>query len=187
MRRVAIVIVLLACTKHEEQPTSSVGVAPTPLPSAAASTTTSATASAAPVVAADAGPITNCTASFTCGLSHPGLGTSSRTTSVDLGKCERASWSESGPYNPTSPRNPPTKTITKVAKAQCDRLRDLVSSLGPSDRTAAMESAHIDSEACGLTIMCTGEEKARFEVQRQTTSGATRAEQTIRAIQGAAP
>ena len=170
-------LVIVACTKHDEQPTASVG-APQPLPSVSA--TVPATIDAAP-----AGPITACTATFTCGLSHPGLGSSMRATSVDLGKCERASWSESGPYDPTSPRNPPPKTITKVAKPDCDRLLDLASSLGPSDRAAAMESAHVDTEACSLSITCAGDASARFDVQRQTTTGATRVEQTIRAVLGA--
>ena len=132
-KRAAVVLMLVACTKHEEQPTTSVAVPPQPqLPSASVTTSIPAP------TATDAGmivpvPITACTVTFSCGLSHPGLGSSSRTTSVDLGKCERASWSESGPYNPTSPRNPPKKTITKLAKAACDHLTDLASSLGQAD------------------------------------------------------
>ena len=163
------VLFFVACTKHEEQSTSAMT-----LPQSASS-----------VAASDAGPITACTVTFTCGLSHPGLGSGERTTSVDLGKCERASWSESGPYDPTSPRNPPEKTITKVAQAECDRLRALAASLGPADAREAQESAHIDMEACGLTITCSGETNARFDVQRQTTTGRTRVEQTIRAVLGA--
>ncbi|HEY2369279.1 MAG TPA: hypothetical protein VGH87_22935 [Polyangiaceae bacterium] len=177
----AVLVLAVACTKHDEQATSSVALQ---LPSATA-TAAASTVSSAPIVAGP--PITSCTASFECGLSHPGLGSSSRTTSVDLGKCERARWSESGPYNPTSPRNPPAKTITKVSKADCDRLRDLAASLGPPDRVATMESAHMDSEACSLSIDCTGDADVveRFRVQRQTTTGGTRVEQTIRAVQGA--
>ena len=179
MKRALVYVALVACTKHEEQATSSVA-----LPSGSTTATASATASAAPP-----SPITDCSVQFSCGLSHPGLGSSSRTSSVDLGKCERTSWSESGPYNPTSPRNPPTKTITKLAKPACDRLRDLAASLGPADARAASESAHIDSEACGLTITCTGDagDTQRFSVQRQTTTGGTRVEQAIRAVLGVAP
>lgn len=172
-----VLVLVVACTKHEDQQATS-GV-PETLPSAP-SASVAASAPAAPSV-----PITACTVTFRCGLSHPGLGSSSRTYSVDLGKCERAYWSESGPYNPTSPRNPPQKTITKLTKADCDRVRDLAASLGPADRTAAMESAHMDSEACGLSITCADEAKERFDVQRQTTTGSTRVEQTIRAVMGA--
>jgi hypothetical protein len=181
MKRAVILVVLVACTKHDE-PTSSVGVAPTATetPTATATITASASAPTAPQP-----PITACTAAFTCGMSHPGLGSHSRTSSVDLGTCERASWSESGPYDPTSPRNPPTKTITKLTKADCDRLRDLASSLGPADQRAAMESAHVDMEACDLSITCG--DVQRFRVQRQTTTGGTRAEQTIRAVLGGVP
>jgi len=189
MKRVAFALVLMACTKHDEQatssqPTSGVSQQVQPLPSVTSTATATVTASA--VIEAGV-PITSCTATFSCGLSHPGLGSSHRTYSVDLGKCERAYWAESGPYDPTSPRNPPKKTITKLDKADCDRLRDFAAALGPSDRTAAMESAHMDSEACGLTITCPGEDKARFDVQRQTLSGPTRVEQTIRAVMGGPP
>jgi uncharacterized protein YukE len=181
---VLVVFVSVACTKHEEQTTSSV-VAPVTLPSVSASATAIASATVAPV---DAGPITACGVSFSCGLSHPGLGSSSRTTSVDLGKCERTSWSESGPWRPTRPRKPPEKTTSKVAATDCERLRDLASTLGPADARAASESAHMDSEARSLSIMCAGDAAARFDVQRQTTTGATRVEQTIRAVLGyAAP
>jgi hypothetical protein len=169
-KRTLAVLVMVACTKHEEQSSSSVAATQVQV--------------AFDAMAIAPAPIMSCTVTFSCGLSHPGLGSSSRTTSVDLAKCERASWSESGPYNPTSPRNPPVKTITKLAQAQCDRVRALASSLGPADATAAMESAQVDSEACGLSIMCPGEPNDRFRVQRQTTTGATRVEQTIRAVLG---
>lgn len=189
MKRVVFAVMFVACTKHDEQPTSSSvaatsSVAQEALPSVKPSTNVPApTFSVVPVIPV---PITACTVTFSCGLSHPGLGSSSRTTSVDLSKCERAYWSESGPYDPTSPRNPPKKTITKLTKAACDHLSDLAGALGPADATAAMESAHMDSEACGLSIMCPGDAE-RFRVQRQTTWGGSRVEQTIRAVQGAAP
>lgn len=167
-----VLLVLFACTKHEEQGTTQ------SLPSVTATTA---------AAAASTGAISDCSVMFECSLSHPGLGSGSRATSVDLGKCERASWSESGPYDPTSPRNPPKKTITAVAKSECDRLRDLAASLGPADARAASESAQIDTEACSLSITCAGDAGAteRFRVQRQTTTGGTRVEQTIRAVQGA--
>jgi len=170
-----VLVFFVACTKREEQATTQ------SLPSVTATASSSAPASA--------GPITDCSVTFECGLSHPGLGSSSRTTSVDLGKCERSSWSESGPYDPTSPRNPPKKTITAVAKSDCDRLRNLASLLGPDDARAASESAHVDMEACSLSIDCAGDAQpaGRFRVQRQTTTGGTRVEQTIRAVQGGVP
>jgi hypothetical protein len=185
-KRALAVLIMVACTKREE-PSSSSSVAATQVQVQVQPSVQPSTSIPAPTfdaIAITPAPIMSCTVTFSCGLSHPGLGSSSRTTSVDLAKCERASWSESGPYNPTSPRNPPKKTITKVAKAECDRVNDLAGSLGPADATAAMESAQIDREACSLSITCPGETNDRFRVQRQTTTGATRVEQTIRAVLG---
>lgn len=135
----------------------------------------------------------SCTVTYSCGLSHPGLGSSSRTTTVDLATCEKAHATESGPFESApSPvqdasAHQSTRSTTHLSSADCARVRAAVVAVTKDDARAAQESAQIDTEACGLTLQCKGDSAARLSVQRQTTTGPSRVEKLIRAVLGQSP
>lgn len=136
----------------------------------------------------------SCTVTYSCGLSHPGLGSSSRTTSVDFATCERTAATESGPFQSNVPTafgdgatRLSTNSTTHLSSADCARVRAAAVALTQEDARAAQESAHIDTEACGLTLACKGEPAPRLSVQRQTTTGPSRVEKLIRAVLGQSP
>ncbi len=124
-----------------------------------ASSTSVADAQAATGFVVDAATVPSCTIAYSCGLSHPGLGSSSHTTSIDFATCERTSATESGPFRSDVPiargdasARVSTKSTTHLASADCARVRDVLTSVTPTDARAAQESAQMDTEACGLTL-----------------------------------
>jgi hypothetical protein len=147
-------------------------------------------AAAAPAFVVDDATVPGCTLAYTCGLSHPGLGSSSRTTTVDFATCTRTTASESGPWHDDAPARPDASARTsttsraQLSPADCARLRAALTAVTRSDTIEASESAHMDSEACGLSLTCKGDAVPRMNVQRQTTSGASRVEALIRAVLG---
>jgi hypothetical protein len=135
----------------------------------------------------DAKLATMCVVTYSCGLSHPGLGTSLDAVSVDLAKCTRTKRSESGPYESEVPVSPQAKAPSPpppvpIPPAQCRRVAALVSAITPSEARDAKESAHIDSTACGLDVVCPPDTAPKLRIQRQTTSGKSRVEELIRSL-----
>jgi hypothetical protein len=179
MRVVAVVVVvaLAACNQKS---------------SVSASAAASSSATSAPAVVVDDATVPACTLSYSCGLSHPGLGSSSRTTTIDFATCTRTTESESGPWS--SANAPPpradasarssTKSTTKLSSADCARVRAALTAVTQADAKAAQESAQMDTEACGLTLQCKGDPAPRLSVQRQSTAGPSRVEMLIRAVLG---
>jgi hypothetical protein len=138
-----------------------------------------------------------CVVTYSCGLSHPGLGTSLTATSVDLATCTRTTRSESGPYvdaeplspaprsAPLAPRPappPPSPPPGSLPADQCRHVLALVMAITPSDARAAQESAHVDSTACDLEVACPPNNASKLRIQRQTTSGKSRVEELIRSL-----
>lgn len=151
----------------------------------------------APLV--DASQVATCSVSHSCSLSHPGLGSSARGTRVDLGACTRTSWASSGPWKngpddttplapapPDSTRPPkvPDPPPMPVPPADCARLKALVTSVTPADVRSANEPAKMDTEACQLYVECGSPPTQALRVQRQTTTGAGRVAELIRAVYG---
>ncbi len=162
-----------------------------PKSSVSASAAASSSASA-PAFVVDDATVPACTLAYSCGLSHPGLGSSSRTTTIDFATCTRTTESESGPW-PSANAPPPRpdasartshKSSTQLSAADCARVRAALTAVTPTDARDAQESAHMDSEACGLSLSCKGDPAPRMSVQRQTTSGSSRVEALIRAVLG---
>ena len=129
-----------------------------------------------PVALVGAGTVRSCTASYSCGMSHPGLGSWSRTTSVDFATCTKTVASESGPFD--APPPPPGQTSdastsssrsTPVPPPECARLQALVTSITADDARREMESAQMDSTACDLTVTCGT--ATLVSVQRQSPTG----------------
>ena len=147
----------------------------------------------AALVVVDDATVPSCTVSYQCGLSHPGLGSSSRTTSVDMSTCTRTTSSESHAYERTPP--PPSdkdasarsSSSTKLSSADCARIRAALTALTQADARAAQESAHVDTEACSVSLDCKGDAASRLDVQRQTITGPSRVEELIRAVLGISP
>lgn len=151
----------------------------------------------APLV--DASQVGTCSVSHSCSLAHPGLGSSARGTRVDLGACTRTSWASSGPWKsgpddttPLAPAPPgstkapkvPEPTPSPVASADCARLKALVTSVTKADLRAADEPAKMDTEACQLYVECGTPPTQALRVQRQTTTGAGRVTDLVRAVYG---
>jgi hypothetical protein len=174
--------------------TASATATATPSATATASATTataaSSSASSSPAVATtvvDVATLPKCTLVHSCGLSHPGLGSSSRSTSIELATCMRNQATSSGPWHeqpsPTGQsQTKSTSTKSVLAPIACTHLKDLLTSVTQDDVRDARESAKMDSEACSLELSCTGDPAPRLRVQRQTTSGTSRVEQVIRAM-----
>jgi hypothetical protein len=155
-----------------------------------------------PLVAAS--QVDTCTVRHACSLSHPGLGSHSRTTVVELATCTRTSSSTSGPWNegrgvvsPIDPSvpgaapsaqgkvaAPPKPTRVPVEPAECARIKSLVGSVTAADRKAAVESAQIDSEACSLVVACGTPPAPLIDVQRQSLTGSGPVPDLIRAVYG---
>lgn len=138
-----------------------------------------------PVV--DAKVAATCTVVYSCGLSHPGLGTSLDAVAVDLAKCTRTKRSEHGPYDGDGPSAvasppPPPPVPEAVPADQCRRVLALVTAITATDARDAQEAAHVDSTACDLDVVCPPDGASKLRVQRQTTSGGSRVEQLIRAL-----
>lgn len=135
----------------------------------------------------DAKVAATCVVTYSCGLSHPGLGTSLDEVSVDLSKCTRSKRSENGPYEsnvpnqPARPAPPPPPPVPLPAD-QCRRVLALVSTITPSDARDAQESAQIDSTACDLEVLCPPGNASKVRIQRQTTAGKSRVEELIRSL-----
>lgn len=146
-----------------------------------------------------------CSASHSCSLSHPGLGSSGRGTAVDLATCTRTTWSWSGPWKAAShsppvehpiedlhpvasgrasATPPPKPAPTPIAPAECEHLKMLVASVTAKDVTEAREPAKMDTAACGLTVECGMPRASAINVQRQTTSGSGHVVELIRAVYG---
>lgn len=150
---------------------------------------TDASAGSADVAArrlVDAALAGKCTLTYHCGLSHPGLGSSSNAVSVDLAACTKTVTSSSGRYDqaeappPRTPPPPPPKT--PLTPATCAALEQLVSEITDVDAREAQESAQVDTTACRLSARCPHE---LISVQRQSYSGVSRVEKLIVALQSA--
>lgn len=144
---------------------------------------------AAPIM--DAKSATSCVVAFGCFLSHPGLGSSGSSSSVNLATCERTTTSYNGPYDdghsppvPTkaSSASTPKPNVTPLARDACAKIVEMIAAMTADDVRTAQESAQMDSTACTLTVMCPPNTTPSFAVQRQTTSGPSRVEQLIRAV-----
>ena len=147
-------------------------------------------ASVAPVASGlvDAATARTCTVAYACGMSHPGLGTWSQSTSVDLAACTKTVASASGPFE--APPPPPGETsdastasskTTPLPASECERLANLVAAITADDARRESESAQIDTAACDLTVTCGG--AAKISVQRQSRTGAGPVAKTIAALQ----
>lgn len=172
MSRLVVLVLAIACNRPAPDAVGSVATAQT---ATTAATPPSATVAAVLPLVDDATSRT-CTVAYGCGLSHPGLGTSMRSTSVDLATCARSSSTSSGPFgHPAAP----AVTSSKMEAADCERLRKLVTAVTADDAQREQESAHMDSEACSLTVTCGGAQK--INVQRQSASAGP-VGQLIRAV-----
>ncbi|MFO0639818.1 MAG: hypothetical protein U0183_11450 [Polyangiaceae bacterium] len=146
----------------------------------------------------EASQVASCSVAHSCSLSHPGLGSSARGTRVDLGACTRTSWASSGPWKngaddtPLAPTPPGSTKAPKVPEppkvpvppADCARLKSLVTSVTRADLRAAAEPAKMDTEACQLYVECGSPPTEALRVQRQTTTGAGRVTDLVRAVYG---
>ncbi len=139
----------------------------------------------------DGGAVLGCRASYNCGLSHPGLGSSSNETAVDLTTCTKTVSSESGPWESTrlppgqvDPQRKSKREATKIDKAVCARVGVLAAAVTDAD-TRDQEAAHMDSTACSLRLTCGAEAAQIYTVQRQTLTGSGHVVELIRAIQTA--
>lgn len=159
-------------------------------------------ASALPLVAsADA---KSCLVRHSCGLSHPGLGTHTRTLSVSLATCTRLSSASSAPFpgdepplepSPAAPSDSALATKRTADKqhgpepipaADCARIQSLVASITAADAKNAEEAAPHDTEACTLTVLCGQGQPpdTRIQVQRQSLTGTGPVERMLRALHG---
>ncbi len=139
----------------------------------------------------DGGAVLACRASYNCGLSHPGLGSSFNETAVDLATCTRTVSSESAPWESSQPppgQLDPQRTskrdTTKIDKAACARIAVLAAAVTDAD-AREQEAAHMDSTACSLRLTCGPEAASIYTVQRQTLTGDGHVVDLIRAIQTA--
>jgi hypothetical protein len=178
----AWLLLLLAGCRHP---------APAPADAAIATTTTAApsavpSSSATPYV--DVTALDACTLTYQCGLSHPGLGTTSDATALRFATCDKTVSSYRGPWRdapPSSKAVKESKRVTKIASPTCKRLREMTAAITPADVAAAQESAIMDSTACGLSLDCADDAGRRFDVQRQSLSGPLRVVRLVVALQAA--
>jgi hypothetical protein len=178
-------LLLVACRRPAPVPAP----VATDAPPASVTVATSAAprSSATPYV--DVRALDTCTLTYQCGLSHPGLGTTSDATELRFATCDKTVSSYSGPWRdaPPSPNAvKQSKTVTKVAAATCTRLREMTAAITPADVDAAQESAVVDSTACGLSLDCGADAGGRrFDAQRQSLHGPLRVVQLAIALQAA--
>jgi len=132
-----------------------------------------------------------CTLSYGCGLSHPGLGTSMRRTSIDFATCTKTVSSESGPFERSpgplgrSDASTHTSSSAPVSPTECVRLQKLTAAITGEDAKRESESAQVDTEACDLTLACPPDSQPKFSVQRQSLTGAGAVVTLIDALQRA--
>lgn len=149
----------------------------------------------APLV--EASNVSTCAVRHSCSLSHPGLGSSTRGTGVNLTTCTRTSWASSGGWRaapgedePSEPKGSAQKAkdsgpaSTPVASADCARLKRLVASVTPADLASAHEPAPRDTAFCQLYVECGSPPTKAFDVQRQTTTGQGHVVELVRAVYG---
>jgi hypothetical protein len=132
-----------------------------------------------------------CQLSYNCGLSHPGLGSSSRTTSIDFATCVATRSSQSGPFEPTpgpfgpSDASTHTSSSSNIAPAECTRLQKLTTAITDEDAKREQEPALVDTEACTLTLTCPPDARPKISVQRQSLTGGGAVVTLINALQSA--
>ena len=124
----------------------------------------------------------SCTLTYTCGLSHPGLGSYSRSTSVDLGTCEKTVATSSGNFGEPGDAS---AGRSAVSAAECLRLQKLLGEVTDDDARRAAEAAQMDSTACTLDVSCKAGPRPKITVQRQSLEGSLRVVVLIRALQAA--
>lgn len=118
----------------------------------------------------DLAKVSHCVVRCECGMSHPGLGTWSRT-SIDLRTCERTTASSSAPYEaqPVVPSTEPVDAPSKPAPqhpSACKRIAGVAASITKTE-ASHHESAPVDTQACTVELERGG--TRMFAVQRQTT------------------
>lgn len=132
----------------------------------------------------DTASAAKCTLSYYCGLSHPGLGSTSDLIAADLAQCTKTVSHSSRPYEeaprPASPPPPPPKK--KLAAATCRDLAKMLSEITDRDVREAREAARRDTRACKLHAACPEE---LFSVQRQTLTGQSPVVKLILALHSA--
>jgi hypothetical protein len=137
----------------------------------------------------DATLAAKCVVEFGCFLSHPGLGSSGSATAVDLATCVRTTTSHDGPYEDGTSRSEPTGSSAETKKSrpaspdECAQIAGLVAAITVDDTRSAQEAAEVDTSACFLSVTCPPAAEPVLRVQRQTTTGGSRVEQLIRAVQ----
>ena len=139
-------------------------------------------ASAAPATLLDVEAASRCEVSYGCGMSHPGLGTSMQSTTIDLGACTKTTATTSGPFN--GPLDASSATIA-IQPAHCASLKGLVSAITTEDAKHEQEPAHVDTPACTLTVTCKPSASPVIRVQRQTLTGSGNVTKLIQGIQRA--
>lgn len=72
--------------------------------------------------------------------------------------------------------------MSQLPPERCTRLSELVLAITDDD-ARQNEAAQIDTQACSLTVTCRPDAAPKVSVQRQTTTGPSRIEQLIRAVQ----
>ncbi len=117
----------------------------------------------------DSASVNTCIVDYTCGLSHPGLGTSSRSTRVDLATCTRSTSTESHAYEEKT--SPPQTTSAVLGPGKCDRVRAALLAVTSDDARREQEAAQMDSTACTLTATCGDASAPKISVQRQSLTG----------------
>jgi len=196
----ALLVFLAACSRQEASTQSPAASSATVSASVSAPKTLPSVSPNAVLV--QASQVSTCSVSHSCSLSHPGLGSSSHGTGVNLAACTRTSWSSSGPWksgpdesepvNPVPSGRAPTPTAAKptaptptpVAPADCARIKSLVASVTAADLEAAHEPAKMDTAACHLYVECGAPPAKAFDVQRQTMTGKGHVVELIRAVYG---
>ena len=128
-----------------------------------------------------------CVATYSCGMSHPGLGSYSNARIVDLATCTRTVTRDNGPWEGEAQHNDAqagehTRHTEALTPGQCAEIAKLLAAITVADAAAAQESAQHDTQACGLDVSCPQGGPSKLRIQRQTTSGASRVEQLLRAL-----
>jgi len=142
-------------------------------------------AATSPRLVVDAATAPKCVVTYSCGISHPGLGSTHDVVSVDLGTCTKTVSHARGPYREDEPpprELPPPPPATKLAADTCSKLRAQLCEIHDVDLLEARESARMDSTACTLDARCPD---PVLSVQRQSLDGSNRVVRLIVALQSA--